>query len=126
MPKVKNQKWPRNDIDRFTLARLEQQGLKPNKEADRYTLIRRASLDLAGLPPTPQEVDAFLADKDPEAYEKLVDRLLARFRAPTDADIARELQDHLDLEAEVAGTTDARWDARRRFGNVALARESTR
>ncbi|PYI86909.1 MAG: hypothetical protein DME26_08030, partial [Verrucomicrobia bacterium] len=77
VPKLKNQKWPRNDIDRFTLARLEQQGLKPNKEADRYTLIRRASLDLVGLPPTPQEVDAFLADKDPEAYEKLVDRLLA-------------------------------------------------
>jgi hypothetical protein len=76
-PEVKNKKWPRNDIDRFVLAELERQHLKPNKEADRYTLVRRASLDLTGLPPTPQEVDAFLADKDPQAYEKLVDRLLA-------------------------------------------------
>ncbi len=76
-PRVKNQKWPRNELDRFILSRLEQKGLPPNPEADRYRLARRATLDLTGLPPTVQEVDAFLADKNPDAYEKLVDRLLA-------------------------------------------------
>ena len=74
--KVKNSKWARNAIDSFVLARLEKEKLKPNKEADRHTLIRRASLDLTGLPPTIGEVDAFLADKSDGAYEKLVDRLL--------------------------------------------------
>src|SRR6478609_6112793 len=69
--------WCRNAIDRFVLARLEREGLSPSPEADRYTLIRRVSLDLIGLPPTPEEADAFVADKSPDAYEKLVDRLLA-------------------------------------------------
>ena len=64
-------------IDHFILARLAKEGLKPRSEADRTTLIRRVSLDLTGLPPTPQEVDAFVADKSPNAYEKVVDRLLA-------------------------------------------------
>ena len=77
LPEVKSRKWPRNDVDRFILAALEQKGLKPNAEADRYTLIRRLSLDLIGLPPTVQEVDDFIADKSPNAYEKLVQRLLA-------------------------------------------------
>jgi len=76
-PKVKNTKWPRNAIDRFVLARLEQEKLKPSPEADRAVLLRRVSLDLTGLPPTLEEVDAFLADKSPEHYEKAVDRLLA-------------------------------------------------
>src|SRR2546429_5061045 len=76
LPAVKDKKWPRNEIDRFVLARLEKEGLKPSPEADKPALIRRATLDLTGLPPTPQEVDAFLADKSPGAYEKLVDRLL--------------------------------------------------
>src|SRR5256885_6188907 len=76
LPAVKNKKWPRNEIDHFVLARLEKEGLKPSPEADRTTLVRRASYDLTGLPPTPQEVDAFLADRNPDAYEKLVDRLL--------------------------------------------------
>lgn len=76
-PAVKHTKWPRNDVDRFVLAQLEKNGLKPNPEADRYTLIRRLSLDLIGLPPTIQEVDDFVADQRPNAYEKLVDRLLA-------------------------------------------------
>ncbi|MBI5386910.1 MAG: PSD1 domain-containing protein [Verrucomicrobia bacterium] len=76
-PAVQDAPWPRNDIDRFVLARLEKEGLKPSPEADKPTEIRRATLDLTGLPPTPQEVDAFLADGRPEAYEKLVDRLLA-------------------------------------------------
>src|SRR5947207_4780343 len=76
LPAVKDRKWSRNEIDRFVLARLEKEGLKPSPEADRPALIRRATFDLTGLPPTPQEVDAFLADKSPGAYEKLVDRLL--------------------------------------------------
>jgi hypothetical protein len=67
----------RNPIDRFILARLEKEGLCPSPEADRITLLRRLSLDLVGLPPTPAEVDAFLADPDPRAYEKAVERLLA-------------------------------------------------
>jgi hypothetical protein len=75
-PAVKNTAWPRNVIDAFVLARLEKEGLRPAPEADRRTLIRRLSFDLLGLPPTPAEVDAFLADRRPEAYEKLVDRLL--------------------------------------------------
>ncbi|PYI80506.1 MAG: hypothetical protein DME26_21515 [Verrucomicrobia bacterium] len=76
LPRVKNNTWPKNDIDYFVLARLETEGLKPSPEADRKTLIRRASFDLTGLPPTPQEVDAYLGDKGPGAYDKLVDRLL--------------------------------------------------
>jgi hypothetical protein len=78
--KVENQAWVRNPIDRFVLARLEKEGLKPSPEADRVTLIRRLSLDLIGLPPRPQEVEAFVKDSEsnPEAaYEKLVERLLA-------------------------------------------------
>ncbi|NOS71065.1 MAG: DUF1553 domain-containing protein [Verrucomicrobia bacterium] len=76
LPAVDDRKWPRNPIDYFTLARLEKEKLKPNPEADKATLIRRATLDLTGLPPTIAEVDAFLADKSHDAYEKLVDRLL--------------------------------------------------
>ena len=66
----------RNPIDAFVLARLAKEGLKPSQEADKVTLIRRVSLDLLGLPPTPAEVDAFLGDPSPKAYEKVVDRLL--------------------------------------------------
>jgi hypothetical protein len=69
--------WPRNPIDHFVLARLEQEGLRPAPEAARATLLRRVTLDLTGLPPTPLEQDAFLADPSPAAYEKMVDRLLA-------------------------------------------------
>jgi mono/diheme cytochrome c family protein len=68
---------PSNPIDAFIRARLAKEGLTPAPEADRPTLIRRVSLDLTGIPPTPQEVDAFLADKSPNAYEKVVDRLIA-------------------------------------------------
>jgi len=75
-PKVKNESWIRNPIDRFVLARLEAQGLSPATKADRRTLARRLSLDLTGLPPSPQDVEAFVADTDPDAYGKLVDRLL--------------------------------------------------
>jgi len=77
LPKVSNPQWCHNAIDRFVLARLDAEGLKPNSEADRRTLIRRVTLDLTGLPPTPAEVDAFVSDKSPNAYEKVVDRLLA-------------------------------------------------
>ncbi len=77
LPEGKDLKWPRNGIDYFTLARLETEKLKPNPEANKPTLIRRATLDLTGLPPTIKEVDAFLADRSRDAYEKLVDRLLA-------------------------------------------------
>ncbi len=77
LPKgLKDAKWVRNPIDAFVLQRLEREGLTPSPEADRATLLRRVSLDLTGLPPTPAEVDAFLADKSPNAYEKVVDRLL--------------------------------------------------
>ncbi len=77
VPAVKNGAWARNDIDRFILARLEKEGLAPSPEADRERLLRRVTLDLTGLPPTLSELDAFLADNSPEAYEKAVDRLLA-------------------------------------------------
>jgi mono/diheme cytochrome c family protein len=76
-PAVKNAAWVRNPIDRFILARLEKEGLAPSPEADRVTLLRRLSLDLLGLPPEPAEVEAFVADARPDAYEHLVDRLLA-------------------------------------------------
>jgi len=69
--------WARGDLDRFILARLEAEGLRPAPEADRRTLIRRATFDLTGLPPTPEEVAAFLADETPDAFERVVDRLLA-------------------------------------------------
>jgi len=77
IPKVANAAWVRNPIDSFILARLEKEGLKPQPEADKTTLIRRVYLDLTGLPPTPADVDAFLADKSAGAYEKVVDKLLA-------------------------------------------------
>jgi hypothetical protein len=77
LPLVKLTSWPRNPIDNFVLARLEKAGLKPSPPADRYTLARRVYLDLIGLPPTPEEADAFVRDRRPDAYERLVDRLLA-------------------------------------------------
>lgn len=74
---AKNAAWVRNPIDRFVLAKLEQNGLTPAPEADRRTLARRLSLDLTGLPPEPADVEAFVRDKSPNAYEKLVDKFLA-------------------------------------------------
>src|SRR6185436_17597817 len=76
-PQVKRHEWVRNPIDQFVLARLEKEQLKPTREADRITLIRRLSLDLIGLPPTVKEVEQFVKDRAPDAYEKLVERLLA-------------------------------------------------
>ena len=77
LPAVKQAGWVQNPIDNFVLAKLEKNGLAPEPEADPRTLLRRVTLDLTGLPPTPEEVDAFVADKSPDAYEKAVDRLLA-------------------------------------------------
>jgi mono/diheme cytochrome c family protein len=77
VPAPANASWARTDIDRFILARLESEGLKPVAAADRLSLIRRATLDLTGLPPTPEEVDAFLKDDSADAFEKVIDRLLA-------------------------------------------------
>jgi hypothetical protein len=76
-PAVRDQAWPRGAIDRFILARLEGEGLGPSAEADRVTWLRRVTFDLTGLPPTPEEVDRFVADADPDAHELVVDRLLA-------------------------------------------------
>jgi mono/diheme cytochrome c family protein len=76
-PPVKTDNWVRNPIDQFILARLEKEGLQPSHESSREALIRRVSLDLIGLPPTAAEIDAFLADPAPDAYERVVDRLLA-------------------------------------------------
>ena len=76
VPKVAREGWARTPVDRFVLARLEREGLAPQAEADRRTLIRRLRFDLTGLPPSPEEVDAFVADPEPDAYERLVDRLL--------------------------------------------------
>ncbi len=77
LPAVKNTAWVRNPIDRFILAKLESQGLKPAPPADRRTLIRRVTYDLIGLPPSPEEVEAFVNDRSPNAWEKVIDRLLA-------------------------------------------------
>jgi mono/diheme cytochrome c family protein len=76
LPTVENRAWPRNGLDYFVLARLEKRRLKPMAEADRYALLRRVSLDLRGLPPTPREVDEFIRDRSPDAYEKAVDSFL--------------------------------------------------
>lgn len=76
LPNVKNTAWVRNPIDAYVLAKLEELGLQPAAEADRRTLARRASLDLTGLPPSPQDVEAFVADPAPDAYDKLIEKLL--------------------------------------------------
>jgi mono/diheme cytochrome c family protein len=75
-PATKNQYWPRNTIDRFILTRLEQEGLRPSPEAERVTWLRRVSFDLTGLPPPPEQVDAFVRDKRNDAYERTADELL--------------------------------------------------
>ena len=77
IPDVEDKAWPRSPIDSFILAKLEESGLKPAPPADKRTLIRRAFFDLTGLPPTPEQVDAFSADKSPDAFAKVIDELLA-------------------------------------------------
>ncbi len=108
LPELRHLQAPiRHQIDRFIFARLEQEGLSPSPEAQRSTLIRRVTLDLTGLPPTVTEVDAFLADSSPDAFEKLVDRLMA-----TRAYAERRAQDWLDL-ARYADTRGFADDKRR-------------
>ncbi len=80
IPEVSDAEWPRNSIDQFVLARLDGESLQPSHEAKRETLIRRVTLALTGLPPTPEEIDRFLKDESPNSYEKVVDRLLASHR----------------------------------------------
>jgi cytochrome c553 len=79
-PQVKDASWPRTDVDRFVLGALEKRDLKPVADADRSALIRRVSFDLVGLPPAPEEVEAFVADRSPDAFARVVDRLLASSR----------------------------------------------
>ena len=102
-PKVRDAAWPKNEIDHFILARLESEGLAPAPAADRFALIRRVSLDLTGLPPTIDEVDAFVNDADPQAYEKLVDRLLQK---PTYGEHWAHLWLDLARYADSAGYAD--------------------
>lgn len=99
VPEVKNTGWVNNEIDRFVLSGLEKAGLKPAPEAEKHTLLRRLYLDLTGLAPTPDEIDAFVDDKSPEAYEKAVDKLLAsshygEHRAVPWLDLARYADTH--------------------------------
>ncbi len=75
-PAVKAAGWPHNDVDRFVLARLESGGLRPTPPAQKHVLLRRATFDLTGLPPTPEQIDAFDRDSSPNAFDKIVDRLL--------------------------------------------------
>ena len=77
VPEIKNKTWPRTPIDNFILAKLESKGIAPSPEADKETLVRRVHMDLLGLPPTPEEIDAFVADTSDKAYEVMVDRALA-------------------------------------------------
>ncbi len=77
LPAVSDAKWPRNPVDYFVLARLDKEGLKPSPETSKATLLRRVTLDLTGLPPTPTEVESFLSDNSPDAYERRVDQLLS-------------------------------------------------
>jgi hypothetical protein len=107
VPEIKDKGWPKNEIDRFVLSRLEKEGLKPSPEADKSALIRRASLDLTGLPPTIEEIDAYLADNSPDAYEKVVDRLL-----DTQQYGERMAQNWLDL-ARYADTSGYHFDGLR-------------
>lgn len=113
VPQLAGDDWSRNAIDRFVLRKLRAEGLTPSPEADRATLIRRVSFDLTGLPPTPREVDAFINDESPEAYTKLVDRLLASPRygermAQHWLDLAR----YADSDGYHDDTTRAMWPYR--------------
>ena len=83
-PAVKDARWPDGAVDRFILTKLEEKGLAPAAEADKLTLLRRVTFDLIGLPPTPEQAAAFLNDRSPNAFEHLVDRLLAHVAPPKD------------------------------------------
>ena len=102
-PTVRNSDWPRDDLDRFVLARLEQAGLTPAGDARRHALLRRVTFDLTGLPPTPEEIDSFVEDEAPGAFERVVDRLLA---SPAHAE--RWARHWLDLARFAESTGSAR------------------
>src|SRR5262249_38783750 len=104
LPRISDKNWVRDSLDAFVLARLERDGLKPEKEARREGLLRRASFDLTGLPPTPAEIDDFLRDKRSDAYEKQAERLLESRRYGE-----RQAQDWLDL-ARYADTSGYQHD----------------
>src|SRR4030095_12286962 len=98
VPQVKKKAWVRTPVDAFVLAKLESKGMAPVKAADRRTWLRRVTLDLIGLPPTPEEVDAFLKDSSPEAYTNVVDRLLeSPHYGERSEEHTSELQSHSDL-----------------------------
>lgn len=103
LPKVGDAQWPKSPMDRFVLARLEAERMRPAPEADRYTLARRLALDLTGLPPTPEEADRFVRDRDPNAYEHFVDTLLAK---PSYGEHAARLWLDLARYADSAGYAD--------------------
>ncbi|HTL59176.1 MAG TPA: PSD1 and planctomycete cytochrome C domain-containing protein [Candidatus Limnocylindrales bacterium] len=103
LPTVNQEDWPHNPIDRFILARLEKEGLPPSPPAEKHLLIRRVSLDLTGLPPTPAEVDQFVNDTSPTAYEELVNRLLSK---PTYGEHWARLWLDLARYADSAGYAD--------------------
>jgi Protein of unknown function (DUF1553)/Protein of unknown function (DUF1549)/Planctomycete cytochrome C len=99
VPKVKNEDWAKNEVDHFILQRLENEGIKPNDEADKERLLRRASYDLTGLPPSPALLDRFLADPSPDAFDKMVDSLMAQasygeHQASLWMDVARYADSH--------------------------------
>ena len=105
LPAVKDKKWSQSPIDQFVLAKLESSGLRPAHAADKRTLIRRVTFDLTGLPPTPEEVESFLGDRSPNAFAKVVDRLLASPHYGERwgrywLDVARYSDDRLDSERE--------------------------
>ncbi|MGL4551676.1 MAG: PSD1 and planctomycete cytochrome C domain-containing protein, partial [Gemmataceae bacterium] len=109
-PAVRAGAWPRDRIDRFLLAEMEKRGLGPSPEADRRTLIRRVTFDLVGLPPSPEEVEAFAADGRPDAYERLVDRLLASPRhGERWGRFWLDLVRYCDVAEEWVETKGARW-----------------
>ncbi len=109
-PNVRNTAWPRGRVDRFLLADMEKHGLTPSPVADRRTLIRRLSFDLLGLPPTPAEVDTFVRDDRPDAYERLVERLLASPRyGERWGRFWLDLVRYCDVAEEWADAKGARW-----------------
>ncbi len=105
LPKVRDKAWPRNSVDAFVLARLEHEKIEPAPEADRRTLIRRLSLDLLGLPPTPEEVAEFLGDQRADAYEQLVDRLLSAGSGVDSMRLHKGQQSSADQQRIVASLT---------------------
>src|SRR5204863_82897 len=111
-PAVKDSAWPRSDIDRFLLAAMETKNVRPVGDADRRALIRRVNFDLIGLPPTPEEIEGFIADQSPDAFAHLVDRLLAVSRSQIRSDSAARL---LFARGHLSQHRDVLWHSRRDY-----------